>query len=62
MSDRTRTSGSRSSPRTRPGTYTNIATVDPDNIVAEGNEFDNDDAVLTTVTVGGNNMFNELTI
>jgi uncharacterized repeat protein (TIGR01451 family) len=45
-----------------PGTYPNIVVVDPDNIVVEGNEFDNDDAVLTTVTVGGNNMFNELTI
>ena len=45
-----------------PGTYPNIVVVDPDNIVAEGNEFDNDDAFLTTVTVGGNNAFNELTI
>ena len=25
-----------------PGTYTNLATVDPDNLVPEGNEFDND--------------------
>ena len=45
-----------------PGTYPNIVVVDPDNIVAEGNEFDNDDAVFTTVTVGGNNMFIDLTI
>jgi uncharacterized repeat protein (TIGR01451 family) len=45
-----------------PGTYPNIVVVDPDNTVPEGNEFDNDDAVLTTVTVGGNNMFNDLTI
>jgi uncharacterized repeat protein (TIGR01451 family) len=45
-----------------PGTYVNIAVVDPDNAVPEGNEFDNDDAVFTTVTVGGNNMFNDLTI
>jgi uncharacterized repeat protein (TIGR01451 family)/fimbrial isopeptide formation D2 family protein len=45
-----------------PGTYTNHATVDPDNVVPEGNEFDNDASVATTVTVGGQNMFNELTI
>jgi uncharacterized repeat protein (TIGR01451 family) len=45
-----------------PGTYTNHATVDPDNLVAEGNEFDNDASVSTTVTVGGHNAFNELTI
>ena len=45
-----------------PGTYQNLATVDPDNVVAEGNEFDNDSFINTTVTVGGNNMFNELTI
>ncbi|HEV8490600.1 MAG TPA: CARDB domain-containing protein, partial [Candidatus Limnocylindrales bacterium] len=45
-----------------PGTYVNIAVVDPDNLVPEGNEFDNDDAVFTKVTVGGNNMFNDLTI
>src|SRR5262249_12290036 len=30
--------------------------------VPEGNEFDNDSAVDTTVTVGGNNMFNELNL
>ncbi|MDQ1382151.1 MAG: hypothetical protein QOJ71_2870 [Actinomycetota bacterium] len=45
-----------------PGEITNQATVDPDNVVAEGNEFDNDSFVDTTVTVGGNNMFNELTV
>jgi len=45
-----------------PGTYTNHATVDPDNVVPEGNEFDNDSSVDTKVTVGGNDMFNELTI
>lgn len=33
-----------------PGTYTNIATVDPDNLVAEGNEFDNDDQQNTVVS------------
>ncbi len=45
-----------------PGSYPNIVVVDPDNVVNEGNEFDNDDAWVTTVTVGGNNAFNELTI
>ncbi len=45
-----------------PGTYANLATVDPDDVVAEGNEFDNDAQVSTTVTVGGNNMFNELNL
>jgi len=45
-----------------PGAYTNNATVDPDNVVAEGNEFDNDSSANTTVTVGGANMFNELNL
>jgi uncharacterized repeat protein (TIGR01451 family) len=45
-----------------PGVITNHATVDPDNAVPEGNEFDNDSSVDTTVTVGGNNMFNELNL
>jgi uncharacterized repeat protein (TIGR01451 family) len=52
-----------------PGTYTNHATVDPDNVVPEGNEFDNDSSVNTTVApcVGlsdctNENAFNELTI
>jgi uncharacterized repeat protein (TIGR01451 family) len=52
-----------------PGTYTNHATVDPDNVVPEGNEFDNDSSVDTTVApcVGlsdctNENAFNELTI
>lgn len=51
------------------GTYTNHATVDPDNLVPEGNEFDNDSSVDTTVEpcVGqaqctSENAFNELTI
>ena len=51
------------------GTYTNHATVDPDNVVPEGNEFDNDSSVDTTVApcVGltqctSENAFNELTI
>lgn len=37
-----------------PGSYANTATVDPANLVPEGNEFDNDDQVLTTVTTAGN--------
>ena len=41
--DRVATSRSRSSPRTRPQTAVNIGTVDPANLVPEGNEFDNDD-------------------
>lgn len=45
-----------------PGSIANLATVDPDNIVPEGNEFDNDSSLATTVTVGGNNMFNELNL
>jgi uncharacterized repeat protein (TIGR01451 family) len=52
-----------------PGTYTNHATVDPDNVVPEGNEFDNDSSVDTKVApcVGASdctneNAFNELTI
>jgi uncharacterized repeat protein (TIGR01451 family) len=45
-----------------PGTYTNHATVDPDNVVPEGNEFDNDSAVDTTVTVGGANGFADLQV
>jgi uncharacterized repeat protein (TIGR01451 family) len=51
------------------GTYTNNATVDPDNVVAEGNEFDNDSSVDTTVAPCNNqsectagNAFYELTI
>lgn len=45
-----------------PGTYTNLAKVDPDNLIPEGNEFDNASSADTTVAVGGANMFNELTI
>jgi len=45
-----------------PGTYPNLSKVDPDNEVAEGNEFDNASQVDTTVTVGGANMFNDLTV
>lgn len=45
-----------------PGTYKNIAVVDPNNVVPEGNEFDNDSEVTTTVAIGAANEFNELTI
>ena len=52
-----------------PGTYQNKATVDPDNVVPEGNEFDNDTAADTTVspcidqtTCTDSKAFNELTI
>jgi uncharacterized repeat protein (TIGR01451 family) len=45
-----------------PGVISNLATVDPDNLIPEGNEFDNDSFLQTRVTVGGNNMFNDLTI
>jgi uncharacterized repeat protein (TIGR01451 family) len=52
-----------------PGTYTNLATVDPNNLVPEGNEFDNDAQLSTLVApcVGqanctATNAFNELTI
>lgn len=45
-----------------PGTYTNLAKVDPDNVIPEGNEFDNASSINTTVAVGGNALFNELTI
>ena len=45
-----------------PGQYINLATVDPDNVVPEGNEFDNDDSVTTTVSIAGGNQFIDLTI
>ncbi|MCA1683902.1 MAG: DUF11 domain-containing protein, partial [Actinobacteria bacterium] len=48
-----------------PGTYTNVAKVDPDNSVPEGNEFDNESQVATQVKTagdGGQNSFNQLTI
>jgi uncharacterized repeat protein (TIGR01451 family) len=45
-----------------PGMIQNLASVDPDNALPEGNEFDNDSLLVTRVTVGGNNMFNDLTI
>ena len=48
-----------------PGTYTNVAKVDPDNLVPEGNEFDNEAQASTKVTTAGNggaNSFYQLTI
>ena len=49
----------------QPGAYTNVAKVDPDNLVPEGNEFDNEAQASTTVTTAGNggaNSFHQLTI
>lgn len=52
-----------------PGTYVNLATVDPDNTVAEGNEFDNDGFAETVVApctgvanCQASNAFYELTV
>ena len=45
-----------------PGDYPNSAVVDPNNVVPEGNEFDNDSQITTTVAIGAANEFNELTI
>ena len=52
-----------------PGTATNLATVDPDNLVAEGNEFDNDSQLATSVvsctdltSCTDENAYQELTI
>ena len=52
-----------------PGSTRTIATVDPDNVVPEGNEFDNDAQVSTTVgpcngqaDCTAQNAFYELTI
>jgi len=45
-----------------PGIYPNSAVVDPSNVVPEGNEFDNDSQITTTVAIGAANEFNELTI
>jgi uncharacterized repeat protein (TIGR01451 family) len=42
--------------------YTNQADVDPNNTIPEGDEFNNRASIVTTVVVGGANMFNELTI
>jgi uncharacterized repeat protein (TIGR01451 family) len=45
-----------------PGLYTNQAEVDPGNAIAEGDEFNNISSIQTTVSIGGANAFNELTI
>ena len=45
-----------------PGPIVNNTTVDPGNVIPEGNEFDNDSHADTTVSIGGANMYNELTI
>lgn len=48
-----------------PGTYTNLAEVDPDDVVAEGNELDNAAQAQTLVETagdGGLNSFHQLTI
>jgi uncharacterized repeat protein (TIGR01451 family) len=45
-----------------PGPAINLAKVDPDNTILEGNEFDNASQVTTQVAVAGANSFNELTI
>ncbi|MCF6376439.1 hypothetical protein L2K70_02380 [Nocardioides KLBMP 9356] len=48
-----------------PGTYTNTAKVDPDDVVPEGNEFDNTaqaQTVVKTAGDGGLNSFVQLTI
>ena len=48
-----------------PGDYSNQSIVDPDNAIAEGNEFNNNSTIVTkvrTVGDGGLNAFNELTI
>ncbi len=45
-----------------PGVYPNSAVVDPNNVVPEGNEFDNDSQITTTVAIGAANEFNELTV
>src|SRR5262249_40053050 len=45
-----------------PGTYTNIAIVDPDNTIPEGDELDNQASDTTTVTNGGEGAVNDLTI
>lgn len=48
-----------------PGTYTNTAKVDPDDVVREGNEFDNTaqaQTVVKTAGDGGLNSFVQLTI
>ena len=45
-----------------PGTYTNQVEVNPDHVIAEGNEFDNTASAQTVVKNGGNGSFNDLTL
>ena len=45
-----------------PGTYTNQAIVDPDHVIPEGNEFNNQDSEQTVVENGGEGAFNNLKI
>lgn len=45
-----------------PGTYTNQAIVDPENLIPEGNEFDNQSSAQIVVADGGNGAFNDLQI
>jgi uncharacterized repeat protein (TIGR01451 family) len=45
-----------------PGTYTNQAIVDPDHLIPEGNEFNNQDSQQTVVENGGEGAFNNLKI
>jgi uncharacterized repeat protein (TIGR01451 family) len=48
-----------------PGDYPNVAKVDPDNTIPEGNEFDNQSSITVRVRTtgdGGQNAFHQLTI
>ena len=41
-----------------PGTYTNLAKIDPANVVPEGNEFDNSAQAQTVVKTAGDGGLN----
>ncbi len=45
-----------------PGSYPNLAFVDPGNVVPEGNEFNNQDTVHTVVANGGNGPYIDLSV
>lgn len=45
-----------------PGTYTNQAIVDPENLIREGNEFNNQSSAQIVVEDDGNGAFNDLEI
>jgi len=45
-----------------PGSYTDQAIVDPDNLIPEGDELDNQASKTTVVANGGNGAFNDLQI